>query len=164
MMIIELKEREDFLENAKRNRVYFRFQKLLTELRMRELPHRIIESVNQDIEHINSTSFTGRELRKSVKRKQAKILKLLEKELNIVPKKYYLTQAITVASAVTAVLSLSIQMSLEKMTSLGKIGKIGVIIAAIGIAICVPIGFVIGLRMDKKAFKEGRQLDMKYSE
>ena len=163
-MIIELKEREEFLENVKQNRVYVRFQKLLTELRKKELPDKIIESVNQDIEEINSMSNTGKELRKSVTQKHTKILKLFEKELKIVPKQYYLNQMLAVVIMVITVLSLPLQMFMEKMKSMGIMGKVGVLIIAIGIIICTPIGIVIGLRMDKKAFKEGKQLDLKYSQ
>jgi hypothetical protein len=99
-----------------------------------------------------------------VKQKHTKILKLLEKELKIVPKGYFLNQTITVASTVIAVLIMLLQMFTEKMKSMGTIGKVGVLIVAIGIIICVPIGIVIGLRMDKKTFKEGKQLDVKYSQ
>ena len=87
------------------------------------MPHRIIEFVNQDIEEINSTSLIGNELRKLVKQKQTKIIKLLEKELKIVPKGYY------------------------KKLWLGLVNP--------------AIGSALGSRMDKKAFEEGRQLDVK---
>jgi len=123
MSIIELKEKEDISENLKLNRIYIQFQELLKEVRKRELPHRIIEFVNQDIEEINSTSLIGNELRKLVKQKQTKIIKLLEKELKIVPKGYY------------------------KKLWLGLVNP--------------AIGSALGSRMDKKAFEEGRQLDVK---
>ena len=152
-MIIELKERKEFLENVKLNRVYVQFQKLLTELRKKELPHKIIEPVNQDIEDLNSTPLLGSELRKFVKQKHTKILKLLEKD-KIVPKGYYLNQMITVFSAIITLLGLSVTMSVG--------GKIGVLIAAMGIFICIPIAVVLSFLMEKKASKEGRQLDVKY--
>jgi len=161
VIIIELKEREELLEKVKRNRVYVHFQKLLSELRKKELPHEIIESINQDIEDINSMSSTGNELRKSVKQKHTKIMSLLEKELKIVPRQHYLNQMLVVVSTVAVFLSLILQMFMEQMMSMGIIGAVGVLIIAIGIIIFVPIGIGIGSRKDKKAFKEGKQLDLK---
>ena len=89
MFIIELNEKDGTSENARLNRIYVQFNELLKQLRQKELPHEIIEMFNQDIEELNSTSLTGNGLRKLLKKKQTKILKLLEKELKIVPKDYY---------------------------------------------------------------------------
>jgi len=150
MSIIELKEREDISENVKLSRIYIQFQELMRELRKKELPHKIIEFVNQDIEDINSTSFTGNELRKLVKQKQEKILKLLEKELKIVPKEYY--QTLWLALGMVFGLPLGVVFG----ASLGNMGLLG-----IGLPIGLAIGSVLGLRMDHKASEEGRQLDVK---
>ena len=157
MIIIELKEREDISENVKLSRIYIQFQELLKELRKKELPDKIIEFVNQDIEDINSTSFTGNELRKLVKQKQDKIIKLLEKELKIVPKGYY--QNHWVASGMCLGVAFGILFS--SMDIFGSIA-FGISIATgFSIGLGMTIGYVTGSRIDKKALKEGRQLDVK---
>src|SRR6478609_716757 len=89
MNIIELKERQNISDNIKLNRIYVQFGELLKELRKKDLPQKIIESINQDIEELNSTSHTSNDFSKLTKQKQTKIIKIIEKELKIVPKNYY---------------------------------------------------------------------------
>ena len=151
MSIIELKEREGFSENVKLSRIYIQFQELLKELRKKELPNKIIEFINQDIEYINSTSLIGNELRKLVKQKQEKIIKLIEKELKIVPKDYYQNLWLALGMCV-----FGLPLGVVFGTSLGNMGLLG-----IGLPIGLAIGIALGSRMDKKALEEGRQLDVK---
>ena len=152
MLITELKEKDGITENAKLNRIYIQFGDILRELRKKELPDKIIESVNQDIDQLNSSSLTGNELRKLVKKKQTNILKLLEKEVKIVPKNHY--QNLWLVVGMTA-FGVPIGMTF----GLGVTGNASNI--AIGLPIGMAIGYALGLEMDKKAFKEGRQLDVK---
>ena len=143
MNIIELKERQNISGDIKLSRIYGQLGELLKELKKKELPHKIIESVNQDIEELNSSTLTGIELRKLVKQKQTKIIKLVEKELKITPKNHYRSF----------------------WFALGLIFGSGIGVGfGISIGIGIPIGMIIGLAigsaMDKKAFEEGRQLDV----
>jgi hypothetical protein len=150
MNIIELKEREDISENVKLARIYIQFQELLKELRKRELPEKIIDIVNQRIEGINSTTLTGNELGKLVKKKQTEITKMLEKELKIVPKNHYRN--------LWSVLGMSIfglPIGVVYGTIIGNMAML-----AIGLPIGMAIGIGLGARLDKKAFKEGRQLEV----
>src|SRR6187402_557021 len=89
MKIKELNQTPDIDKNVKLEETYLQFEKLLTELRKRELPDELVVSINKDIEDLNSTSISGDELRKIVTKKQTRIIKLLEKELKLVPKDYY---------------------------------------------------------------------------
>ena len=148
--IIELKEREDIFENVKLSQIYAQFRELLKELKRRELPPEIIKSVNQGIEDINSSCFTGNELRKFVKQKQTEILNLLEKELKIVPKNHYQNLWLALGMCVFGV-----PLGVAFGASLGNMGLLG-----IGIPIGLVLGIAVGLGMDKKAFKEGRQLEV----
>ena len=151
MSIIELKEREDISENVKISRIYIQLQEFLSELRKKKLPHKIIELVNQDIEDLNSTSLICNELSKLVKQKQEKIIKLLEKERKIVPKDYYQNLWL-----VLGMCTFGVPLGVVFGTSLGNMGLLG-----IGLPIGLVIGIALGSRMDKKAFEEGRQLDIK---
>ena len=151
MNIIELKESTEISENGELGKIYAQFQGLLKELRKKELPEKIVEFVNHDIDDINSTSLTGKELGKFIKQKQTKIIKLLENELKIVPKEYY--QNLWLALGI-CVFGLPIGVVFGSI--LDNMGLL-----AIGLPIGLAIGSVMGSRMDKKAFEEGRQLDMK---
>ncbi len=150
MKIIELKEIQNTSENSKLPPLYTQFQKLLEELRKKELPDTLIESINQDIEILNATTLTDDKLRKLFKEKQTKIVRLVEKEVKIVPQKYYMTLWLAMGMSVFG-LPLGVVLGL----SLGNMGLMG-----IGLPIGMAIGVAVGTNMDKKAAQEGRQLDV----
>ena len=148
MNIIELRQR--IPENPKLNTSYIQFEKLLQELRKKQLPPPIIALVNQDVESITSIPDTGDELKKALKHAQTKIIKLIEKELKIVPMNYYRN--------IWLVLGMS-AFGLPIGAAIGlSIGNIGLL--AVGLPIGMLIGMIIGSTMDKKALQEGRQLAM----
>ena len=151
MDIIELKERADITENIKLSRIDIQYRELIKELRKKELPNTIIELVNQDIEDLNSTPLTSNEFGKSVKQKQVKIIKLLEKELKIVPKNHYRKLWGGLWSSLFAIpfgIGVALDLSLVYLCLIG-----------IGFPVGAVIGVLWGSRMDTKASKEGRQLD-----
>lgn len=149
MKIIALKGRPD-ITDIKLSIIYTQLSALLSELRKKELPHKIIESINQDIETINATPLTGNEFRKLVKQKQTNILKLVEKELKIVPKNHYRNIWLLLGMSAFG-LPIGVALGLS-------IGNIGLL--AIGLPIGMAIGIAVGTAMDKKAIEEGRQLEV----
>ena len=150
MDIIELKERNSILEGVKTNRIYLKLQKLLNYLKKKELPHKIIESINQEIEELNSTSFTGKELSKIINKKYTLIIKLLEKELKIVPKNYYQNLWQTLGMATFGIpIGVILWLRMDN-----------VVFLPLGLPIGMGIGIVLGLVIDYKAYKKGRQLDI----
>ena len=149
MDIIEPKERQNISENSKLSRIYDQLGELLKELEKKELPHKIIESVNQDVEELNATTLTGNELRKLVKQKQTKIIKLVEKELKITTKNYYRSLWFALGMVFGAGIGGGFGISIGNMGLLG-----------IGVPVGMIIGIAVGSAMDKKAFEEGRQLDV----
>ena len=151
MEIIELKEMDNVSENVKLSRLSMQFKELLEQLKQRKLPDKIIDLINQAIEELNSTSLMGNDLRRLLQKKQAKILKLLEKELKIVPKNHYKNLWLAVGPSVFGFpTGLAISSSFANNW----------VFFLIGIPIGLVIGMSIGLSMDKKAYKEGRQLDV----
>jgi len=150
MDIIGLEERDSISENAKLSLISGQFKKLLSELRNKELPNKFIESVNMDIEELNSTSHTGNELKKFFKQKQTKIIKMLEKEFRIVPRGYY--AKLWMLSGMTIGLPIGVAYALIFYDNVAFLGT--------GMCIGMGIGSILGSRMDKKASEEGRQLDI----
>jgi len=130
------------------NLTFAQFQKLLSELRKQKLTNEIIEKLNVFIEELNSTHET--EFKKQLKLKQTKIVKLLEKELKIVPKNYYRNIWLAVGMA-----AFGVPIGVSFGLSMGNLGLLG-----LGLPIGMAIGIAIGTGMDKKAFEEGRQLDV----
>ncbi|MGL3000479.1 hypothetical protein [Flavobacterium sp. RSSB_23] len=149
MHIIELKERQDISENIKLSRKYAQLGNFLKELKKKELPLTVIEAVNNDIEAINNTPQTEFDLTISVTKKQRKIIKLVEKELKIVPKNYYRNLWSALGMSVFGLPIGALGLSFENM------GLIG-----IGLPLGMSAGIFVGSKMDKKAFEEGRQLDI----
>jgi hypothetical protein len=150
MKINELNQKPDIDKNVKLKETYIQFEKLLIELRKKELPDGLVVSINKDIEDLNSISSSGNELRKIVKKKQTRIIKILEKELKLVPKNYYRNFWFVFGMS-----AFGIPIGVAFGSSLGNMGLLG-----IGLPIGMVIGIAVGTVMDKKAFKEGRQIDI----
>lgn len=150
MEIKKLNERHGIDQNKKLIGAYTQFYKLLTELRNKELPVEIVISINKGIEQINSVSESGKELRKQIRKTQSSIIKLLEKELKLVTKNHYRNTWLVVGIA-----AFGIPLGVALGASVGNMGLLG-----IGIPIGMAIGIALGSRRDKKAFDEGRQLDL----
>lgn len=150
MKLIELHQKLDIDKNIKLKEAYIEFEKLLFELRKKDLPDGLVLSINKDIEELNASSSLGDELRKIIKKIQTKNIKLLEKEIKLVPRNYYrkLWTALGMAS-------FGIPLGVALGASLGNMALIG-----IGMPIGLAIGSGVGSRMDKIAFKQGRQLDV----
>lgn len=89
MKIIELKRRKDMTISPKMDAVYSQFNELIDELNTRGLPDSTVSVVNREIEEVNSTAKVGNSMRRLLLKKQAKIVRLIEKEHKIVPKNYY---------------------------------------------------------------------------
>ena len=150
MRIIEIRRRLYIEQNKKLNKVYTKFEKLLIELRKKDIPYEIASSINNSIEQINSNLDSEQKLIKLIKKIQSIIIKLIERELKLVPKNYYQNTWLVLGMTIFGVpFGVAFGSILDNMGLLG-----------IGIPIGMGIGILIGMSMDKKAFKEGRQLDL----
>jgi len=152
MEIIALKEKEFTEENAKLEKVFFEFSRLIMALKKRNLPEHLVEEINQLINEVDVLSVQeARELKKLIKGQQAKILKLLEKELQLVPKGYHSSKWM-----VLGMTAFGLPFGVLFGMSLGNLAYLG-----IGLPIGMAIGLAIGNGLDKKAFEDGNQLDFK---
>ena len=149
-MLNELNLRINVDENIKLNEITIQFKKLLVELRKKELPIEQIASINKKIDELNASTVEGNELKKTIKTKQTEIIKLLEKELKLVPKNYYRNLWMPLGLSV-----FGIPMGVVFGTILKNMAFIG-----LGLPIGMLIGIAVGSAMDKKAFAEGRQIDI----
>ncbi|UUV21210.1 hypothetical protein [Paenimyroides aestuarii] len=133
------------------NQLYTQFDTLLSELRNRQLPDAIVETINSEVEEINtSNSLTTNDLRKVIKKKQTAILKLIENELKLVPKNYHRNLWLALGMTV-----FGIPLGVLAGVLLKKPG-----LFAIGLPFGVAIGVTVGTAMDKKAAKENKQLNI----
>ncbi|NBC24514.1 MAG: hypothetical protein GVX78_02745 [Bacteroidetes bacterium] len=150
MEIKQLKKRPGIEKNKKLGNAFDRLENLLTELEKRELPRETVVNINNEIEQINSFSESEKELKKALNRTRTDILKLLEKELKLVPKNHYRNLWMALGMAVFGV-----PLGVAFGTSFGEMSFL-----AIGLPIGMVIGLGVGAGMDKKALEEGRQLDI----
>lgn len=150
MKLKELNPRPDIKGNIKLDSAYIQFGKLISELTNKTLPKEVVDAINKDTEEINSISDSGKILKNIIRKKQSKIVNLIEKELKLVTKNHYRNTWLALGMAVFGVpLGVAFGASLGNMAFLG-----------IGLPIGMVIGMAMGTGMDKKAFKEGRQLDL----
>jgi len=150
MNIKEIYKKSDISKDKKLVRQFSDFEKLINELKKRDLPSEIVNSINQDIDDINAFVGSHKDLLKQLRKKQSGIIKLIEKELKLVTKNHYRNMWLAVGMA-----AFGIPFGVVFGISLGNMAFLGV-----GIPIGMGIGIAIGTAMDKKALDEGRQLDL----
>jgi len=151
MTIIKLRGVKNLESDIRLIQLYSQFDILLSELRKKEVPDSIIQTINNEVEEINiSNSLTTNDLRKVIKKKQTAILRLIEKDLKLVPKNYYRTLWLALGMTV-----FGIPLGVLAGVFLGQPG-----LFAIGLPIGVAIGVTVGTAMDKTAAKENRQLNL----
>jgi hypothetical protein len=128
-------------------------QSLLESIEKKEIPEEQLKKINEIIGGINVFSGPDPQLLKTLKTGQAAILKLLEKELKIVPKSYYQTLWLVLGMS-----AFGMPLGVAFGAIMGNMGLLG-----IGLPIGMSIGIAVGTGMDTKAKNEGRQLDWKSS-
>ncbi len=139
---------KNFEGNVKLSEKLVVFQKLLEELDKHKLPEDVQDSINLEIEKINT--FTGKDnkLLKVFVKSQLKILRILEAKLGLVPKKHYQNTWMAVGIAI----GISIGVAIGTATNMGMM--------AIGLPIGLGIGLHLGKKKDEEVLKNGKQLDV----
>ena len=150
MEIKELNKRPTIENNTRLHRKYIQFEKLLNELKTKELTNEIVRSINEDIIQLNAITNSEKELGKQLRKIQAKILKIIEKELKLVTKNHYRNTWLALGMS-----AFGIPLGVAFGASFGNMAFIG-----IGLPIGMTIGMAVGTGMDKKASERGKQLDL----
>nr|WP_320118974.1 hypothetical protein [uncultured Marinifilum sp.] len=150
MKINQLNKRQSLEQIAKWQKVLVTFEKLLDELRTREIPDRIIESVNAKIDLFNAFSGSDSQYILNLKAEKKQILKLVEKELNMVTKNHYQNQWMAVGMCV-----FGIPFGFVFSQSFDSLAYIGM-----GLPFGMLLGIGIGEYKDRKAKEKGLQLDI----
>lgn len=140
-----------FEENPKLAKAADNLKRLLTAIDQKSIPESQEQRISEIIAGLNNFPGPDPELLKALKTGQAAILKLLEKELNIVPKSHYQTLWLILGMS-----AFGIPLGVAFGTALGNIALLG-----IGLPIGMGIGIAVGTSLDAKAKNEGRQLDWK---
>jgi hypothetical protein len=150
MRIKELEANLAIANNDKLKTAYLQFEKLLVELRKRELPDGIVTSINKEIEKLNSITDLSDVFKKTLKKSKGSVIKLLEKQIKLVPKKYYRNLWLSLG---TGIFGIPIGFIVAK-------GAKNMALIGVGMPIGSLIGAAVGERKDRKALAEGTQLDV----
>lgn len=151
MKINDLNLSTDFTnKNTKLNNSYNQLQKLIQLLNQRELPEGLVSQINSEVSEINNSALNENSLRNLLRKKQSKIITLVEKELKIVPINYYRNLWLAVGMSAFG-LPIGVAIGL----SLGNMGLLG-----LGLPIGIALGVIVGTSLDKKAKDNGKQLDI----
>ncbi|NEN22303.1 hypothetical protein G3O08_02140 [Cryomorpha ignava] len=107
-------------------------------------------AINKEIEDLNTTTDSGKDLRNHIRQNQTRIIKLLEKEVKLVTRNHHRNTWLAIGMA-----AFGIPLGVAFGASLGNMAFIG-----IGLPIGLAIGVAVGTKLDNKAAEEGRQLDL----
>lgn len=151
MKIKQLNELEGLATSPKLRKAYTQFNELINELNNRDLHEDTIKLINIEVDSIHSSNSIEHTLINLIRIGQAKIIRLVEKKHKIVPKNYYRKFWLVLGMS-TFGLPLGVVVGVVIMENIGML--------AIGLPLGMIIGHAVGSIMDKKAFKEGRQLNI----
>ena len=126
-----------------------KFQQLLGELGERNLTEEVVIAINEHIQALNDVTVSAKVFSKELRKRQSKIIALLQKKLKLVPKNYYRNLWMVLGMS-----AFGIPLGTVFGVTQGNMGLLG-----IGLPIGMVIGIAVGTSMDTKAKKEGKQLD-----
>ena len=148
MELKSINPRADIAQNKKAYKSFSQFMGFLEVLKQQDLTDVVIEKLNTEIDKINSATL--KKLNTQIKRSQIKILQIIEKEQKLVPKNYYKKTWLALGmSAFGIPIGVAFGFALDNMAFL-----------AIGLPIGLALGMAVGAQLDKKAEKEGRQMNI----
>ncbi|NBW38000.1 MAG: hypothetical protein EBR30_23865 [Cytophagia bacterium] len=106
--------------------------------------------MQQEVQLLNAIADDAKGFARAIKTTEGKIVRFVEKQLKLVPQKYY--RKLWLLLGMT---SFGIPFGVVFAMSIGNMAMLG-----IGLPIGMGIGVAIGTALDNKALKEGRQLDI----
>ncbi len=147
MIIKELKHIENLQPSNRLTFTYHQFQQLLSELRRREVNSEVVAFINDEIDKINAVTKSDKAIRKQMMKSQVRVLRFMEQKQKLVVRKYYIKQWIALGFGV-----FGFPLGIAALYLFGNL--------VIGMFLGVTIGMLVGYGLDRKAKKEGRQINM----
>lgn len=151
MKIIELNNKQNNNQSKKVVKRYSQLERLIIGLKEREITDEIVLAINDEINIINECKETEKDFLCKVKKTKSNILKLIEKELKLVPKSHYQNLWMVYGMIAGLIISLILkQFGFENTwNSVGMMLPMGML-----------FGIVAGKNRDEKAQKNGLQLNI----
>ncbi len=166
MKIKELRTKSDIDKNKRLVNLYNQFGELLTQLKEKELSDELIMLVNNEIDKINTLLDSEEKLQEQVRNSQIVILQTIKKKLKLVPKNHYRMMWTSIGLVglgipLLLLFIILINMGFLKDITFLRVSLGDIILSGIPLSVGLRVGRQIGSIKDKKAFKEGRQLEFK---
>lgn len=137
-------------ENPKLQKLSNNLVKLINSLNEKGVSGEVVENINAEIEAINEIS-DEKALMKAIRKGYTSIIRTVNKELGFVTKGHYRTLWMSLGMTAFGVpIGLAISYSISD----------GPAFLGTGFAFGIPLGLALGVFLDKKAAKEGRQLSV----
>ncbi len=140
----------DLPSDSKAQQALLKFEQLIQELNKKDISDSVAQTINTYVQAINEIPDGDKHLHKQVVRYHQKTLQLVAKELKLVSKNYYRNLWMSLGIA-----AFGIPLGMMIGVVLGNIGLLG-----IGLPFGVALGIAVGVSMDNKAKKEGKQLNV----
>lgn len=134
--------------NSKLKNNLSQLQLLLKAIEEKEIPVSVSEKMNQEIDSLNAIEDSNPSLQKAIKKTEIQLLKILDKELKIVPINHYRKLWMVLGMS-----AFGIPLGVAFGISIGNLGLLG-----LGLPIGMGIGVFFGISQDKKALAQGKQL------
>jgi ABC-type oligopeptide transport system substrate-binding subunit len=136
--------------NSKWIASYDQLRLYLNLLEKKSISTDLVAAINVEIEELNSIADQDEKLPKMIRKKQYKIVRLVEKKHKIVPQKYYRNMWFLLGASV-----IGLPLGILSNALSSNIDTLG-----LGPLLGMLLGMALGAVMDKKALKEGRQLEV----
>ena len=150
MKIEKLERRTGSDQNKRLTKAYDAISNLIEALNNKDLPEDIAKSINSDIYNINFYKESNRDLLKLLNKTNKQIIELIEKKLGLVKKNHYQNSWMAYGMLIGVVFTSIAQNFIEDATWSSP---------AMGISMGLIFGLLAGKNRDKKAEKDGLQLD-----
>ncbi|MGF1554981.1 hypothetical protein [Paucihalobacter sp.] len=150
MAIVTPLSRPNLPTGSKTQQMFLKFERLIQELNKKNIPDSVAQSINTYVQAMNNIPDGDKNLQKQVVRYHRKTLQMVAKELKLVSKNYYRNLWMSLGIA-----AFGIPLGMGIGVALGDIGLFG-----IGLPLGVALGIIVGVSMDNKAKKEGKQLNV----
>lgn len=148
MNLTTLRQREGLEQFKKLVETYQQMQRLCDAILEKKLDETVIQKINVELDALNAIETVDDAFRKSIKKAEDKILKILEKDLKIVPINYYKTLWMILGMS-----AFGMPFGVLYGVIIGNMGMIG-----LGLPFGMAIGIFLGINLDKKALAQGKQL------
>jgi len=152
MKINNCLEKAETLNNKKLTDAYKKINLLVDELNKKDIPDELVSSINTTIKDIDTFEGLEKKLMKTINKTYSNVCNMVNKELGIVGKNYYLVIWMLIGMAV-----FGIPFGFMFSYMLGNYAFIG-----LGFSMGMPLGLAIGFYKDKMAAKENRQIDIEF--